>query len=336
MPCPGLAEERSAIVAALGHFQNPSVRRGLTQFATTILGYLALVAIMFAAFDRGIWAAAILVVPAAGFVVRLFIIQHDCGHRSYFRSQRANAIVGWLCSLVTLTPYASWRRQHSRHHAVWNNLDYRRDATDIYATCLTLGEYRELSTVQRWLYRAVRHPVIAHFILPPLVFLLLYRIPFDTPATWSAERRSVYFTNATFAVMLAVLIALLGWKPVLFVQISTIALSSITGVWLFAVQHKFEDAEWMRQPQWTPLRAALSGTSYLKLPPLLQWFTGNIGFHHVHHLLPRVPNYRLEDCHKALLALTGGVRTITLAEALVAPSFALWDEAGGRMVPFPR
>ena len=328
--------ERRSLLAGLAQFQGPSRWRSIFQFASTALAYAATVVTMYAALQYSVWLALAMSLLAAGLVVRLFIIQHDCGHGSYFRSARANEFVGWLCSVVTFTPYSNWRRQHAAHHAVWNNLDERHGGADIYSACLTLQEYMALSALRRWLYRVSRHPLVAQFILPPLVFLLLFRIPLDAPRTWRKERRGVYFTNLALAIMLAGLVALLGWRAVLLVQLPIMLFASVAGVWLFSVQHRFEDSEWLRQAEWTPSRAALNGSSYLKLPRLLQWFTGNIGFHHIHHLLPRVPNYRLEACHEALVAQGGVARTLTLAGAVRAPSFALWDETARRMVPFPR
>jgi acyl-lipid omega-6 desaturase (Delta-12 desaturase) len=328
--------ERRALLAGLAHFQGPSAWRSSMQLASTVLAYMAAVAAMYAALQLSVWLTLAISLPAAGLVVRLFIIQHDCGHGSYFRSSHANEIVGWLCSIVTYTPYSNWRRQHAGHHGVWNNLDQRHGGADIYSSCLTLQEYLDLPVRRRCFYRVTRHPVIAQLILPPIVFLLLYRVPFDTPKTWRKERRGVHFTNLALATILSGLVALLGWRQVLLVQLPIMVFASIGGVWLFSVQHRFENAEWLRQTHWTPVRASLHGSSYLKLPRILQWFTGNIGFHHIHHLLPRVPNYRLEACHEALLALAGAVQTLSIVEALRAPSFALWDEARGRMVPFPR
>jgi omega-6 fatty acid desaturase (delta-12 desaturase) len=327
--------ERRTLLAALTRFQGSSRRRSAMQLASTGLAYLSTLAAMYAAFSVSVWLTLALVPLASGLMVRLFIIQHDCGHGSYFRSRRANEIVGWLCGFATFTPYANWRRQHANHHGVWNNLDQRHTGADIYSTCLTLAEYRALPASRRWLYRAARHPLIAQLLLPPLVFLLVYRTPFDTPKSWRKERQSVHLTNLALAVMLGGLTVLFGWKAVLLVQLPVIALASIVGVWLFSVQHRFENAEWVRQAEWTPLRASLNGSSYLKLPRVLQWLTGNIGFHHIHHLLPRVPNYRLEACHRALLAQAGTARTLNLGEALRAPSYALWDEANNRMVRFP-
>ena len=328
--------KRRALLASLAGFQRPSVRNSVGQLVITAGAYVGLTALMYyASLHHLAWLTLLLTVPAAGFVVRLFIIQHDCGHSAYFRSQRMNDIVGWLCSLATFTPYASWRRQHAGHHAVWNNLDQRHGGADIYSACLTVREYQVLSPWRRRLYRAARHPLVAQLLLPPLVFLVLYRVPFDTPRAWRRERRSVHLTNLLIGGLLAGLMLLFGAGPVVLVQGPTMVVASIVGVWLFSVQHRFEDSLWARQAQWTPLGASLYGSSWLRLPRVLQWFTGNIGFHHVHHLLPRVPNYRLQACHEAAPTLATNVTSLTLREALRAPSFALWDEALGRMVRFP-
>lgn len=327
--------ERQTLITELRPFQTASPWRSVSQLVTTGFAYLATLAAMYAVFPVSPWLSLALSIPAAGFVVRLFIIQHDCGHGSFFRSARANEIVGWICSLATFTPYANWRRQHAGHHAIWNNLDMRQSGADIYSACLTVREYVALSPSAKLLYKILRHPIIANFILPPLVFLLMYRIPFDAPRSWRKERLGVALTNIALAGALGGLILLFGWVPVAAIQVPIIALASISGVFLFSVQHRFEDSEWMRQADWTATRASLEGTSYLRLPRLLQWFTGNIGFHHIHHLLPRVPNYRLEACHNALLHLYPRVQTLTMADALRAPRFTLWDEATGRMVRFP-
>jgi omega-6 fatty acid desaturase (delta-12 desaturase) len=329
-------EARRALLASLARFQTPSVRHSAGQLAVTAGAYVGLTVLMYYASLHGAaWLALLLTAPAAGFVVRLFIIQHDCGHSAFFRSQRVNDVVGSLCSLATFTPYANWRRQHAGHHAVWNNLDQRHAGADIYSACLTVREYQALSPGRRRLYRAARHPIVAQLLLPPLVFLVLYRVPFDTPRAWRRERRSVHLTNLLIGSLLAGLMLLFGAGPVLLVQGPTMVMASIVGVWLFSVQHRFEDSLWARQAQWSPLGASLHGSSWLRLPHVLQWFTGNIGLHHVHHLLPRVPNYRLQACHEAAPVLAASVTSLTLRQALTAPSFALWDESLGRMVRFP-
>jgi omega-6 fatty acid desaturase (delta-12 desaturase) len=333
----GAATDRRTLLAGLAPFQGPSTRRSITQLAITAAPYAALVVFMYYAYYHvSPWLSLALAPLAAGLVVRLFIIQHDCGHGAYFRSRWANETVGWLCSLTTFTPFALWRRHHANHHAVWNNLDKRPTGADIYSGCLTLREYEALSPLRQRLYRAALHPLVSQLLLPPVVFILVYRIPFDTPKGWRKERASVYLTNAAIGIFLMTLTLLLGWKPVLLVQLPVIAVASIIGVWLFSVQHRFEDSQWARQGDWNAAAAAMHGTSWLRLPKVLQWFTGNIGYHHVHHLMPRVPNYRLQAAHHAQPVFAANVTGLSLWQALRAPTFTLWDEARGLMVRFPR
>lgn len=281
------------------------------------------------------WLTLALAVSASGLIVRIFMLQHDCGHNSLFRSRRLNSLVGAGCSLVTLTPFAYWRRLHARHHGSWNNLDGRGVPADFFSDCLTLSEYRALGPVQRWLYRATHHPALVHLLLPPVVFLLLYRLPFDTPAAFRRERISVLLLNLSLVAVFAGLAAMFGIKSVVLVHLPALVLAAIVGIWLFSVQHRFEDSQWASAEDWTFEQAALHGASYLKLPRVLQWFSGNIGLHHVHHLRPGIPNYRLRACHDECPSVTAGVTVLTLREAFKAPSFALWDETLCRMVPFP-
>jgi len=324
----------AALRAAVARFRTPSLPRAVWQLASTLVAFLAVCATMYASFGVSYGLTLGLAVIAAGLTVRLFIIQHDCGHASFFGSHRANIVLGRLCGLITFTPFANWRRQHAGHHAVWNNLDRRDSGVDIYSTCLTVAEYRALTPRRRFLYRLSRHPVITGLVLPPLVFLLLYRIPFDTPKAWGRERLSVHATNAGIAGLFLGLGLILGFERVLLVQLPILVIASIIGVWLFAVQHRFEETLWQRDTEWRFGAASLQGSSYLKLPRILQWFTGNIGFHHIHHLNPRIPNYRLPACHAAIQQLHA-VPSLTLWDALRAPFFALWDETQQRMVGFP-
>ena len=320
--------------AALAEYQTPKLHRSLGQLATTFIPFFALLVAMYALRGISPWITLALALPTGGLIVRIFIIQHDCGHGSYFRSSAANAWVGRFCSLFTMTPFANWKRQHAGHHAVWNDLDRRNGGADIYSTCLTVAEYQAFSPLGRWWRRAARHPLVAHVLVPPVVFLLVYRLPFDTPANWRAERRSVHVTNLGLVAALAVLMLFLGVGPVALVQLPIVGIAAIVGVWLFAVQHRFEDALWARHASWNATDAALLGSSHLRLPAVLQWFSGNIGFHHIHHLLPGVPNYRLAECHRACAAMAPGTATLSLWQALRAPAFTLWDEARGRMVRF--
>jgi len=326
------------IVSDTAPFQNPVLLRSVGQLTTSVGGFLVTCAAMYLCLEISLWVSLPLSVLAAGFLVRIFIIQHDCGHGAFFRSQRANNVLGSLCSLMTLTPYAFWRRQHARHHGSWNNLDRRAaSGLDIYSSCMTLSEYLRLGRWQQRLYRLSRHPILSHLILPPAVFLLLYRIPFDAAKGWRHERRAIYTTNFVLAGLFSGLGLAIGFGSVLAVQLPIMIIASIIGVWLFSVQHQFECTLWASDANWSFATASLRGSSHLQLPRILQWFTGNIGFHHVHHLNPRIPNYRLEACHRMI----GGLQSapiapiLTLRTALVTPRYALWDEVLGRMVRFP-
>lgn len=280
------------------------------------------------------WLATLaLAVPTGLLLVRVFIVQHDCGHGSFFTSRRANTVVGWACSMITMTPYANWGRQHGLHHADWNNLDRTTGGSDIYSACLTVDEYLALSRWRRLLYRLPRHPLVANVLLPPLIFLLLYRVPFDTPRSWIRERWSVHLTNAALACLFGALAAMLGWREVLLVHLPIMVVASITGVWLFSLQHRFETARWTARSDWRFVDAALAGSSWLDLPRTLHWISGNIGFHHIHHLNPHVPNYRLSDAHRAVQPLRP-VPALGLRSGLAASALTLWDARHGRLVRF--
>lgn len=316
------------------NFQGSILARSLGQLATSFGGFFATCAAMYLCLSVSLWLALPLSAVAAGFLVRIFIIQHDCGHGSFFRSRRANDLIGSLCSLLTLTPYAFWRRQHARHHGAWNNLNRRAvSGLDLYSSCLTVAEYRALKPWRKWVVRLANHPIIANLVLPPLMFMLLYRVPFDAARGWRRERRTVYETDVALAVLIAGLGLVLGYGRVAAVQLPTMVLASIIGVWLFSIQHRFERAVWVPEASWSFAAAAMTSTSRLHLPRVLQWFTGNIGFHHVHHLDTRIPNYRLEDCHNSDSGFQSAPK-LTLGTAVRALRFSLWDEDQGRMVPF--
>jgi omega-6 fatty acid desaturase (delta-12 desaturase) len=302
--------------------------------ATTFLPFFGVIAAMYLLQPVSVWLSLMLAIPAAGLTVRIFIIQHDCGHGAFFRSRAANAWLGRFCGLITMTPFANWRRHHAHHHAVWNNLDRRQAGADLYSTCLTVAEYQALSPSRRWSHRMVRHPLISQLLLPPLVFILFYRVPFDTPLAWPRELASVLLTDLGLLGVFAGLALLLGAGSVALVHLPTMAIAAILGVWIFSVQHRFPTAVWSRREQWSAASAALRGSSHLALPKILQWFTGNIGFHHIHHLMPRIPNYRLEDCHRASAAIAGAAPSLTLMQALRAPAYMLWDEEHARLVRF--
>lgn len=309
----------------------PAVRAG--QIASSFGGFLVTCVAMYAAAGFSFWLALLLAPLASGFLVRIFIIQHDCGHGAFFGTRRSNDMLGIVCSLVTLAPYAAWKRQHAGHHGVWNNLDRRQSGLDIYSSCLTVAEYRALTPGAQWRHRLIRHPLVANFLLPPVVFLFLYRFPFDTPRSWRREKVAVYLTDLALLAMICGLGFTLGFDRVLAVQLPIMICAAIIGVWLFSVQHRFERTLWTRAGEWSAEKAALRGSSYLRLPNILRWFTGNIGFHHIHHLNPRIPNYRLAACQDANPALQD-IPTLSFADALRAWRYSLWDEDSQRMVPF--
>jgi omega-6 fatty acid desaturase (delta-12 desaturase) len=327
------SERRALLREAVEEFECPSAARACWQIMSSLGFYIAALVLMYWSLGFSYWLTLALALPASGFLVRTFIVQHDCGHGSFFGTPRSNNVVGTICSVFTLVPYQNWRRQHSQHHANWNNLDRREHGADIYSACLTVREYQSLSPLRRLLYRLPRHPLPAHLIFPPLVFLLLYRFPFDTPRKWTAERRSVWLTNFAILAGVALLATCVGLHAVMMVHLPIIVITAITGVWLFSVQHRFDKARWLRAPDWSFQGAALTGCSYLKLPGWLQWVTGNIGFHHIHHLSPRIPNYRLSDCYRSAAILRESA-PLTLRAAIRASTLTLWDEAAERLVPF--
>ncbi len=315
---------------ATPNYRAASPARSLWQMANTLIPLIAVWTAMY--FCLGVSYALVLTLAllAAGLVVRAFSIQHDCGHGSFLPWRVGNAFVGRLCSLATLTPFANWSRHHLLHHLTWNNLDRRDSGMDIYSACLTVDEYRMMSRWQRLRHRLVQHPVIAQVLLPPLIFVALYRIPFDTPRAWRRERRSVWMTNAALAALYLGLGWAVGFRDMVLVQAPIIGFAGILGVWIFSLQHRFKGAIWMRAGAWSPSTASFAGSSFLKLPKVAQWFTGNIGFHHIHHFDTRIPNYRLEECHNGDASMRA-VPTLGMREGLVAWRYALWDEAAGRM-----
>lgn len=319
--------------ASLAPHESAILRKSVFQIFTSVGLFLVAIAAMYVVAGYSTIATFLLAIPTGALLVRVFIVQHDCGHGAFFASRRANTVLGNICGVLTWTPYANWRRQHAQHHASWNNLDRRNSGMDIYSVCLTVEEYRALNRWQRLRYRAARHPLVMHLLLPPLVFLLLYRVPFDTPRKWRRERRSVHLTNLALLLIFGGLVAIFGLGTVALVHLPVLAVAAIIGVWLFTLQHRFDRALWTRENEWSHVKASLQGSSHLKLPRILQWFTGNIGLHHIHHLAPRIPNYRLEECQDAVAAVREE-RPIDLLGGLRAMRLSLWDEARGRLIRF--
>ena len=258
------------------------------------------------------------------------MFQHDCGHGSFFASRRANDVLGWILGVVTLTPYTFWRGSHAAHHASTGNLD-RRGVGDI--TTLTLPEYRALPAWRRLNYRLYRNPLVMFGAGPAWVFLIQHRIPTGNPFRRWRDWLSILGTDAALAAVLATLMLTLGPLPVLLGWLPAILLAATMGLWLFYIQHQFEDAYWEFQPRWEFREAALRGASFYDLPRFLHWVTGNIGFHHIHHLSSRIPNYRLRECHEANPAFHTAPR-LTLRGSLKCARLALWDVERCKLVPF--
>jgi acyl-lipid omega-6 desaturase (Delta-12 desaturase) len=315
-------------------YQAASSIKASWQTISTFSLYAACVVALYMSLHVSVWLTILLALPTGSLIVRIFMLQHDCGHNSLFRSRRLNGIVGGLCSLVTLTPFAYWRRLHARHHESWNNLDGRGIPADFFSDCLTVAEYAALRPVQRVFYRVTHYPALIHLLLPPAIFIVLYRLPFDMPPACRRERLSVLLLDCSLLLLFGGLSYLFGVRAVMLVHLPALAFASIVGIWLFSVQHRFEEAQWSSGADWAYDEASLEGASYLKLPRILQWFSGNIGLHHLHHLRPGIPNYRLQACHDDCTEVSSIATVITLRDALKAPSFALWDESLRRMVPF--
>jgi omega-6 fatty acid desaturase (delta-12 desaturase) len=313
----------------VARYQRPAAWRGAWQLLNTLVPYAVLWYLMYLSLAVSAWLTAPLALLAGGFLVRIFIIFHDCTHGSFFKSPRANEWVGSLMGVLCFTPYHRWRWEHSIHHASAGDLD-RRGTGDVWT--MTVQEYLEASCWKRFAYRLARNPFILFVVAPLVLFLVLERIPTGKEAR--RERLSVYGTNAALVLMGAGLGWVFGWKVYLLLQLSTVMVAGSAGVWLFYVQHQFEGVYWERGKHWDFEKAAFQGSSYYKLPRILQWFSGNIGFHHIHHLSPRIPNYHLEKCYRSE-PLFQTVRPVTLLASLKSFNFRLWDERHRRMVGYP-
>jgi len=270
----------------------------------------------------------VLVLIASGLLVRIFIIFHDCGHGSFFKNKKANLIVGIICGILAFTPYHKWHSQHAGHHATTVNLD-KRGIGDVWT--MTVNEYLSSSKWKRFFYRAFRNPFIL-FTFGPL-FMIFVQNRISKKNMTPTERKNVYFTNFVLLLMATGMSLVIGIKAYLLIQIPLILISHVIGLWLFYIQHQFEDVSWDRTNSWDYKTAAIEGSSFLKLPAILQWFTGNIGFHHVHHLSPRIPNYNLARCQYEN-DLFKDVKPITLFSTFKALNLSLWDEANCRLIRF--
>jgi acyl-lipid omega-6 desaturase (Delta-12 desaturase) len=313
-----------------GPFVGPDTRRSVVQLVLTAGGFVGFWGAAFAALQVSYLLTLALTVPAAGFLVRLFMIQHDCGHGSFFRSRKARDVVGFCIGVLTLTPYQYWRRTHAHHHAHSGDLDLR-GFGDV--DTLTVAEYRALSRTRRLAYRIYRNPLTLLVAGPIFHFVLKHRYPWEVPRDWTQAWASIWWTNACLAGILVLAALTIGLGPFLLVQGPITLISGAAGILLFYVQHQFEETYWHRKPDWDFFEAAVLGSSHLVLPRPLQWLTASIGIHHVHHLSSRIPNYRLQECLEANPELQQATR-ITLRDSARLFRLTLWDEDEGRMIGF--
>ena len=319
-----------ALAHILARYRHPNWARSGLELAITAVPFVLIWILMWATLDTGYWICLLLAAPAAGFLVRLFMIQHDCGHGAFFRHRLANDWVGRVIGVLTLTPYDFWRRAHAVHHARSGNLD-RRGIGDV--DTLTVREFLALPRWRQLVYRLYRHPIVMFGVGPAYLFILRHRLPRGLMRSGWRSWLSTMATNAAIAILAATTIRLVGLGPFLLVQLPITVLAASIGVWLFYVQHQFEDTCWDHDEGWNFHEAALHGSSHYDLPSVLRWFTANIGVHHVHHLCSRIPYYRLPHVlrdHPHLAA----VGRLTLFQSLRCVHMVLWDKRRRRLISF--
>jgi omega-6 fatty acid desaturase (delta-12 desaturase) len=308
-------------------YQTSETRRSLWQLANSVIPFFLLWYAMWRSLEVGYWLTLLLAVPAAGFLVRTFIIFHDAGHGSFFKSSRANTLTGYFTGILTWTPYEYWRHDHAVHHATNGDLD-RRGKGDVYT--MTVTEYLAAPLWTKILYRLTRSPLIMFTFGPLIQFIVVNR--FYVPGTGKRERNSVIFTNLALLAVIATLVWLIGWQAFVLVELPVMLLATVAGVWVFYVQHNFDRTYMVRHDEWDFFTAGMNGSSFYKLPWLLQWFSGNIGFHHIHHLSPKIPNYKLPEVYRDNPVFH--VRPVTIMLSLKSLGYRLWDEQQQRLVGF--
>ncbi len=315
---------------ALRKYERPNRSKALWQLVNTFIPYFSLCILMYLSYKEGYsyWIIMGLGIVAAGLLVRIFIFFHDCAHQSFFASRIANTVLGQICGILTFTPFEEWRMSHGWHHNTFGDLD-RRGKGDVWT--LTAEEFRTASKPKRFWYRFFRNPFVLLCLGPAYLFLVSYRYPHK--GSRRRQSRSVMLTNAALAIIILTASLTIGFKAYALIQFPIIFLAGVIGVWLFYIQHQFEGVYWSRHDRWDPIEAAVHGSSYYKLPKLMQWFTGNIGLHHIHHLRSRIPNYNLPDAHEDTKALLG-VEALTIRKSITCLQLKLWDEKRRRLVKF--
>jgi len=309
-------------------YNHPDLSKSIWQILNSVIPFMLLYYAMYRSLEYSYIYTLLLAVLASGFLIRIFIIFHDCGHRSFFKSKKVNDIVGKIMGILVFTPYSKWNHQHAIHHATSGNLD-KRGVGDVWT--MTVEEYKNATPRQRFSYRAYRNPFIMFILGPILMIMIQNRI---TKKNMSPEhKRNVYFTNIMIVAAAGLVSLLIGVKAFLMIQIPVLMISHSIGIWLFYVQHQFDDVEWERQSKWDYKLAAIKGSSFLKLPSVFQWFTGNIGFHHVHHLSSGIPNYKLAKCHNEN-EIFKNVTPVQMLSTFRALTLGLWDETNHVLVSF--
>jgi acyl-lipid omega-6 desaturase (Delta-12 desaturase) len=303
----------------------PETWRSVWQIVNTVIPFFVFWYLAYRSLEVGYWLTLLMVVPAAGFMVRMFIIFHDCCHASFFKNMKANNTLGMILGVLVFTPFYEWRHSHAIHHSSAGDLD-RRGIGDVYT--MTVEEYLAAPWYRKVGYRIMRSPILMFTISSFLVFAVFHR--FWGPEAGKREKNSVIWTNLALAAVIGGLMYLIGWKEFLLVEVPILLITTSAGVWLFYVQHNFEPTYWDRHGNWDFFRAGMEGSSFYKLPKVLQWFTGNIGFHHIHHLSPKIPNYKLEQCHRENPEFQ--VEPLTFRKSLKSLYFRLWDEKERMMV----
>ncbi len=309
-------------------YNKPSLLRSIWQICNSLIPYLFVWYLMYRSLSYSYWITLLLAILASGFLIRIFIIFHDCGHRSFFVSKKANNIIGMIMGILAFTPFYNWHHQHWIHHATSGNLD-KRGIGDVWTK--TVEEYLNSSPREKFMYRAFRNPFVMFILGPVLVVAIQNRI--TKKSMTPVEKRNVHLTNLIILIIAVGMSLIIGVKAYLLIQLPIILIGHSIGIWLFYIQHQFDDVEWERQNNWDYKVSALTGSSFLKLPGILQWFTGNIGFHHVHHLSSRIPNYNLAKCHNEN-EIFRGVKPVKLLSTFRALTLGLWDEASKRMISF--
>ncbi len=316
-------------VRVLAKYREPNLTRSIFELAVSFIPFLTIAVLAWLSLSVSYWLTFALSLINGFFLVRMFIIQHDCGHGSFFGNRHANNWVGRTIGVFTLTPYKVWRRSHSIHHSASGNLD-KRGIGDVYT--LTVAEFEALPRFKRIAYRVYRHPVFMFGFAPALLFMVQNRVPLSMMRSWEYWM-SAMGTNAMIAIMIGVMLWFGGLPALLLIFLPTLLMAATLGVWLFYVQHQFENAQWDHTEKWELHEAALMGSSYYVLPGVLRWFSGNIGIHHVHHLYSRIPFYRLMEVVREHSVLEN-LNRMTIRQSLKSAQMHLWDEGSRKLVSF--